>query len=268
LKFFVAVLLIFFLPGIASAQIRDTIYLDKDWKKSTATNYSFYRIITHAGNKLNVEDYYRSGHLQMQGSYTSLSPKEIEDGHFNYYAENGVKTRDETFKAGLNEGDYLSWDTAGHLLLKMYFRHDKWDGHRTAYYSSGAVRRDEVYTNGVFITGECFDEKGNEVKFFPMEELPAYPSGEAALFLFLHSHLAYPPAAQKKGIQGTVKVKFVIDTTGHVGDIAILQSDNAALNDAAMDVVRQLPAFTPARQEGVAVRCPYLLPVVFRLAEK
>ena len=269
MKNIIALLLTLLSAISAKAQVSaDTIYYNKDWKQTIAAYYSYYRTITHADGKLQVEDHYSNGQLQMRGSYLSLTPKEVEDGHFIYYAENGIKTRDEYFENGLLEGEYLSYDTAGHLLLKMYFKHDKWDGARTAYYPSGVIYRDEVYKEDVFVSGHCYNEKGKEVAFFPREVLPEFPGGEMAMALFVKNNLVYPDVAKKLGIQGTVKVKFVVGTDGKVADWGIQQSESIILNDAALDVVRKLPAFKPAKQEGKLVKFAFVLPIVFKIEEE
>ncbi len=192
----------------------------------------------------------------------------MEDGHFTYYTEQGIKTRDETFAKGLNEGDYLSYDTAGHLILKMNFMHDKWDGERIAFYPTGVVYRDEIYKDGNFVSGHVYDEKGTEMKFFPRESLPEYPGGEAAMTEFIRTTLKYPEAASAKGIEGKVLVQFIVDTLGSVTNVVVKRSDNPLLNDAAIDLVRKMPKFKPAQQEGKLVRVPLSLPLNFRLTEE
>jgi protein TonB len=103
------------------------------------------------------------------------------------------------------------------------------------------------------------------VKFFPREEMPVYPGGDAAMAEFVSTHLEYPDVAKKLGIQGTVKVKFVVGTEGKVEDVGIAESENIVLNDAAMDVVRKLQKFKPAQQEGRLVKFSYILPIVFKI---
>jgi TonB family protein len=253
--------------AVAYAQIAtDTIFYNKDWKKTLSFYYSFYRVIEHKDGKLKVEDHYRNGQIQMSGTYTSLVPREIEEGHFTYYTERGIKIRDEYFQEGLLEGEYLNYDTTtGHLVLKVNFKHDKWDGHRIAYYPSGVIYRDEIYMDGVFVSGKCFDEKSKEIKFFPREVVAEYPGGDTALQAFIYSHLIYPEVAKKLAIQGTVRVKFVLGIDGRVEDAGIDQSENIVLNDAALEVVKKLPKFKPAKQEGKPVRFALALPIVFKI---
>ena len=269
LKLFFSILFIIIFTSSAIAQTApDTIYYNQDWKKTYSTNYSYYRTISHADRKLNVEDHYHNGQVQMKGSYLSIDPKEIEDGHFTYYTESGIKTRDEYFVSGLLEGDYTSYDTTGRVILKVHFKHDQWDGHRTAYYPSGVIYRDEIYEEGKFISGHCYDEQGKEIKFFPREGLAEFPGGDTAMEAFIQTHLLYPDVAVKLGIQGVVKVKFVVGTDGTVQDAGVIQSDNMALDDAAIDVVKKLPTFRPAMLEGKVVAMSFVLPVRFKLVEE
>lgn len=267
MKILALTVFIFFASILSAQTAKDTLYYDQDWKKASATDYSFYRIITPKAGKLAVEDHYKSGHIQMTGVYTSLEPQEIADGHFLYFSDRGVKTRDEYYKAGLLEGEYLNYDTLGHLTLKMYFKHDKWDGRRTAYYASGTVYRDEIYKEGKFEAGQVFDEKGKEIPFYPIEQVPEFPGGDTAMALFVKTHLQYPEAARSLRIEGTVRVKFIVGTDGKVESASVVKSDDLQLNEAALDVVRKLPVFKPGQQEGKAVKCSFVLPITFRLVD-
>lgn len=267
MKILSLIAMIIFSSLLSAQAVKDTLYYDQDWKKASPTDYAFYRIVTPRAGKLNVEDHYRSGHIQMTGSFTALEPEEIADGHFLYFSDRGVKTRDEYYKAGLLEGGYFNYDTAGHLTLKMYFKHDKWDGKRTAYYPSGVIYREEIYKEGKFESGHMYDEKGKEVTFYPIEEVPEFPGGDTAMAVFVKTHLIYPEAARSLRIEGTVKVKFIVGIDGQVETASVVKSDDLQLNEAALDVVRKLPAFKPGRQEGKAVRCSFVLPITFRLVD-
>ena len=65
----------------------------------------------------------------------------------------------------------------------------------------------------------------------------------------------YPPALAAMGVEGRVKVEFVIDTTGRVepGSVRILESSHPAFEDAAHGTVLAA-AFRPARLSRHAVR--------------
>ena len=113
------------------------------------------------------------------------------------------------------------------------------------------------------------DEQPKEVKpdvvFRSVEQMPQFPGGEAALMKYLQSHINYPPMAAENNIQGRVVVQFVIDKTGHVGEVKIVRSVDKDLDKEAARVCASLPKFTPGRQNGQPVSVWYTLPVSFKL---
>ena len=104
-----------------------------------------------------------------------------------------------------------------------------------------------------------------DVVFRSVEQMPQFPGGEAALMKYLQSHINYPPMAAENNIQGRVVVQFVIDKTGHVGEVKVVRSVDRDLDKEAARVCASLPKFTPGRQNGQPVSVWYTLPVSFKL---
>lgn len=78
---------------------------------------------------------------------------------------------------------------------------------------------------------------------------------------------AYPPAARKAGLEGTVLLRIQILATGRPGDITVARSSgHGMLDEAAIAAVAQW-RFVPAkdRSSGRTVTCITSLPVSFRL---
>lgn len=80
------------------------------------------------------------------------------------------------------------------------------------------------------------------------------------------SELVYPEEARDKGLEGTVVVEFVVNQKGLVSDVKILRG-LGPLDEAALDVVRGLPTFSPGTENGKAVNVKYALPIRFSLSE-
>ena len=100
------------------------------------------------------------------------------------------------------------------------------------------------------------------------EVMPEFPGGTQALFKFISENLEYPQHAIDGQIEGRVVVQFVVDKTGKVGNIQVVRSIDKLLDQAAIDVVRALPAWKPGMQNGqpVKVNVRYTLPVSFKLS--
>ena len=98
------------------------------------------------------------------------------------------------------------------------------------------------------------------------EVMPEFPGGTQALFKFISENLEYPQHAIDGQIEGRVVVQFVVDKTGKVGNIQVVRSIDKLLDQAAIDVVRALPAWKPGMQNGKQVNVRYTLPVSFKLS--
>ena len=99
------------------------------------------------------------------------------------------------------------------------------------------------------------------------EVMPEFPGGEVELLKFVAKRVKYPTEAQRKGAQGRVIVKFVVETNGSISNIHVVKGIDPLLDAEAIRVCTTMPTWAPARQEGKAVRCYYTIPVTFRLVK-
>ena len=95
---------------------------------------------------------------------------------------------------------------------------------------------------------------------------PEYPGGVQGLTDFLAQNINYPKAAEKRGVQGTVILQFVVEKSGKISDITVLRSVEKSLDNEAVRVVKKIKDFIPGYNEDHApVRVRYTLPVTFKL---
>lgn len=99
------------------------------------------------------------------------------------------------------------------------------------------------------------------------EVMPEFPGGEVELLKFVAKRIKYPTEAQRKGAQGRVIVKFVVETNGSISNIHVVKGIDPLLDAEAIRVCTTMPTWAPARQEGKAVRCYYTIPVTFGLVK-
>ena len=100
------------------------------------------------------------------------------------------------------------------------------------------------------------------------DQRPEFPGGTAALLQYVQDNMRYPQAAKAKGVQGRVILQFVLDATGKPTDIRILRGADPELDAEAIRLVREMPLWTPARQDGKAVAVRYTMPIKFSLDEE
>ena len=101
-----------------------------------------------------------------------------------------------------------------------------------------------------------------------VQEMPAYPGGEKALYEFLYNNISYPQLEESKNIQGTVFVNFVVEKDGTPSSFTVTRGvpGGAGLDRAALDACRKLGKFNPGKQNGVAQRVFLTIPIKFTLA--
>ncbi len=99
------------------------------------------------------------------------------------------------------------------------------------------------------------------------EQMPEFPGGELALRTFIAEHIQYPPEAMKKGIEGKVYVRFVVEKDGSVGDVQVIREIDPLLDQEAVRVIKSLPKFKPGYQGGKPVPVWYSVPIVFKLSD-
>lgn len=97
------------------------------------------------------------------------------------------------------------------------------------------------------------------------EEMPQFPGGMGKLMDYLSKNMQYPAEAQKQKIQGRVVVQMVVDAEGNVTNPRILRSENPLLDKEALRLMKEMPKWTPGKQNGKAVAVKYTLPVMFKL---
>lgn len=81
---------------------------------------------------------------------------------------------------------------------------------------------------------------------------------------FIKRNLRYPYAARRKHVEGTVLVKFVVDSTGTVKDLKVIRSVEPSLDNEALRLISMLPRWKPGEQNGHKVAVYFTLPIVFR----
>ena len=95
--------------------------------------------------------------------------------------------------------------------------------------------------------------------------LPEFPGGLEALMNYLGDHIKYPKMAEKNNVQGRVVVRFVVQKTGKVGKVEVLESVDDDLAEEAVRVVKKLPDFTPGLVNDEPVNVWFTLPINFKM---
>jgi len=94
---------------------------------------------------------------------------------------------------------------------------------------------------------------------------PQFPGGNIAMIRFIHQNLQYPPDALKQRIQGRVWCSFVVEKNGAIADLRLEKGYYPLLDDEALRVLKLMPKWIPATENGLAKRVRVYTPIVFKL---
>ena len=113
-----------------------------------------------------------------------------------------------------------------------------------------------------------------------VDQMPQFPGGDAAFKQYMAQHVSYPKAAAENGVEGSVKVQFIVEADGRITHVQAIDSPSEeadakvyaygdldkhpsqkeddeghrALREAVEELFRGMPPFEPGLQNGKPVR--------------
>ncbi|ASZ14313.1 energy transducer TonB [Chitinophaga pendula] len=140
-------------------------------------------------------------------------------------------------------------------------------------YSVPRYCRQALLTAAIFLLS-VITVKAQEIPDYAAT-MPSFPGGEDALHKFMNDSLRYPSfGASQLWIKHTVYIQFVVDENGHLSDFIRISKPQepqagqteeqiAWMDEEAIRMVRSMPVWNPAQQDGKTVKIRYSLPVRF-----
>lgn len=98
------------------------------------------------------------------------------------------------------------------------------------------------------------------------EVMPKFKGGNLKKFQeYINENTVYPQTAAEMGIQGRVRVSFVVEKNGSVSNVKVVKGVDPLLDREALRVVKSSPRWTPGQNNGRLVRVSQVVPVLFVL---
>ncbi len=242
----------------------DTGYYYSNWKKTTAADATHFCTFKQEGDRYAVQCYYLKNGIQSLGGQSTEKDTLKLDGHVDFFNEKGIKDIDGLFQQNVRAGTWTYYkDSTGKKWYTESYNNGK-IVELYSYYESGKLKRHEIHdtTDEKNVTGKCYDEDGKEIRFTTFEKMPAHAYD---IQQYLSHNMHYPRKARNNGISGRVVVKFVINETGHVANVELLNHIDPELDAEAERVVSEMPRWTPGIQDDKNVKVYFTLPITFKL---
>jgi protein TonB len=92
------------------------------------------------------------------------------------------------------------------------------------------------------------------------------PQSSVDLGQYLSANVHYPTEARKKGIQGRVIVKFVVNEDGSISNAETIRGIGGGCNEEAIRVITAMPKWKPGINKGKLVKVYFNQPITFKLS--
>ena len=144
----------------------------------------------------------------------------------------------------------------------------------------------EDHTTETEITEENSDSEQEPEIFTIVEVQPSFPGCEnindnserqrcsdKKMVMFLAKNAGYPETAREAGFEGSVFVRFIVETDGSITNIEVLkdQTPGGGLKEAALAAVEAMndmpKRWNPGMQRGKALRVRVVVPLKFKLTD-
>ncbi len=107
-----------------------------------------------------------------------------------------------------------------------------------------------------------------EQVFYVVENMPSFPGGKEKMKGYIIENQVYPEKAKNKGLTGEVFVGFIVNGKGELKNIEVKRSSDKIFDEAAMNIFRNMPVWSPGKQRGKAVNVNIVVPVRFTAGQE
>jgi hypothetical protein len=98
------------------------------------------------------------------------------------------------------------------------------------------------------------------------EVSPTFPGGQNAMRSFFSKNII-TPESDGTPVKGKVFVRFMVKKNGELAKIYLVKGLNEACNKEAIRIVKKMPSWIPATQEGNVVSSWHTLPIYFEIEQ-
>lgn len=116
-------------------------------------------------------------------------------------------------------------------------------------------------------TTQVKEDPKTEAKEMPVQREPEFPGGQDAWLNFLRKNL-YAPSELEPGETKTVAIRFDVSEEGVVTNFHVIKSAGSVFDNEVIRVLRKMPKWKPAIQNGQPVARAFTQPVTFMGVEE
>lgn len=222
--------------------------------------------------------FYPNGNIKDVTNYVAGLPNGIQthyykNGNINYkiiinsagygyanQAESNIKylycaTPDQKVILEDGNGYFMSFNDDLNIMQKGAVKNTSADGIWEGF-ENGRLAFVENYKDGNLLNGQSYGLDGKVYAYKERNKRPEPKGGIANFYSYIASSLQDVNAKDAK-----VMLKFIVDTSGDLKNIEVVNSSNSKLNTYAVDALKSAPRWNPALEQGKPVQVAYFMPI-------
>jgi protein TonB len=237
---------------LASSQSKtDTIYLNKNFDKTSKKRAVYYRCISEDSQLFHTKTYKITGKVIASNTFVG---ELTESGTYmdkKFLTPHGLVTK------------YYSNGKAKHEV--MYVK--GWiSGVVKSYYDNGNIKRLETYKNDSLLGGKYYTIDGRDTTLLPYNQAPTYKYGLDALKKYIYTRMRYPVEMQQRLVQGVAYLGVTITPKGRIDSVKYLSVIDDSFNAEANRLIMLTDGdWIPGISEGEVTTMAVVVPIVFQL---
>lgn len=254
-KLFLSFLSILLLALTVHAQ--DTIYVDKQWKKTKKKKASYIQVVEKSSKCYSLKEFTLGKQILTEGIYMDKDFG-IPCGYYCAYYDNGKKEIEVHYNLEGGIDETRRYYPSGELFSKS-------SGNRhQLFYKNGILKREAVL-EGTNWVANCFSEDGNDTVCIESKMESRVKTDNSEWGKYLGENLKYPMEAREKGLKGQVIIEYHVNSSGRAINPRIVLSTNPIFNKETIRLVREMPVMEPYIVDGQPVIVEYSRTLKFSL---
>lgn len=208
-------------------------------KKLPSSNNASYAIETEFLDSIRAIErvYWAPQKIREVATFSNIRLRR-RDGETTVYHDNGVVKRREQYHNGFRQGEGF------------------------AYYPDGKLRRHDSYDKQKKLLEQCFDAAGTPINCDTLARREICPN--VVLSPGKSAPVYFPAKALKLGMEGVVKIRFIVSRTGQLADVQVVESPSPILSQAAIDALRRVQ-WAVRLYECDPIDASYSIPFTFQI---
>jgi protein TonB len=232
----------------AMAQDKNSFFALDAKMNQTVLDSSKYILWVHETDSARWQwDYYYTWGSLVKSTRYADHDGTVADGRFCRYNSMGDLDSTGVFDHGKKNGSFFKFKTYPKDSIVAIWQND--------YLEDSLIKSIDLIT----------ERQKNQHSDTVNEKEPEYPGGISQWQQYVVKNLRYPERAQKKNIEGQVRILFKVDKEGNITDPYIQKSIEYSLDQESLRIINQSGKWDPATKDGMPVNSYKIQPLNYRL---